>query len=93
MIPTQRNPLLLLSTSSHCGSEDGHSSLIFASSLKAPFLLCPVTLCGGRVAIPELTLFNNESAAPDTPPLDFLILIVFLFFPVFLRLLTLEHAV
>lgn len=42
------------------------------------------------MAIPELTLFNNESAAPDT---EFLILIVFLFFPVFLRLLTLEHGV
>lgn len=42
VILTQRSPLLLLSTSSHCGSEDGHSSLIFASSLKAPLLLCPV---------------------------------------------------
>lgn len=38
-----------------------------------------VTLCGGRVAIPELTLFDNESAAPDTPPLEFLIFIVVFF--------------
>ena len=51
-----------------------------------------VTLCGGRVAIPELTLFNNESAVPDTPPLEFLIFFV-AFFPVFLRLLIFEHAV
>lgn len=84
VILTQRNPLLLRGPAAAVAVKMGTAVCHFGQSEGA--FSSGSTLCGGWVAIPELTLFNNESAAPDTPPLEFLIFIV-AFFSVFLRLL------